>query len=84
MRTSQDYSKSGSAENTITLGLNICAQNIRITYENNIPWGNSRLPNIWIRRNYDYTGLNICTQDMKVTYENDIPGGQIKITEIPS
>ena len=43
MRTNQDYSKSGSAENTITLGLNICAQNMRITYENDIPWGQTKI-----------------------------------------
>jgi hypothetical protein len=34
----QDYSKSGFTENTITLGVNTCTQNIKITYENGIPW----------------------------------------------
>ena len=40
-----------------------------------------RLPNIWIRRNYDYAALDICTQNIKVTYENNIPWGQTKITQ---
>jgi hypothetical protein len=43
MGANQDYSKSGFAENTITLGVNICTQNIRITYENDIPWGQIKL-----------------------------------------
>ena len=81
MGTSRDYTKSGFTHNKITLGLNICTQNMKITYENDIPWGRSRLPNIWIRRNYDYTGLNICTQNIKVTHGNNVPRGHIKITQ---
>ena len=39
----QDYSKSGFTENTITLGVNTCTQNIKITYENGIPWGQTKI-----------------------------------------
>ena len=43
MGTYQDYSKSGFTENTITLGLNMFTQNIRITYENDIPCGQIKI-----------------------------------------
>ena len=43
MTADQDYSKSGFAENTITLGVNMCTHNIKITYENDIPCGQIRI-----------------------------------------
>ena len=43
MGANQDDPKSGFAENTITLGLTIFTQNIRITYGNNIPWGQIKI-----------------------------------------
>ena len=55
-RSNQDYSKSGFARKHITPGPNILIQNIKVTYDNDIPWGGSRLLKIWIRRKYDYTG----------------------------
>ena len=42
----QDYRNSELAENTITLGLNTCGQNIRITYENDIPAGQIKITEI--------------------------------------
>jgi hypothetical protein len=39
MWTDQNYAKSGFALKNITLGLNICTLNIKITYENDIPLG---------------------------------------------
>ena len=42
----------------------------------------SRLPNIWIRRKYDFTlGHHNFTQNILITYGNDIPWGQIAITQ---
>ena len=46
MGTNQDYSKTGFAENTNTLGLSICTQNMRITYENDFPWGQIKITQI--------------------------------------
>ena len=39
----QDYSKSGFAKNTNTLGVNTWKQNIKITYENGIPLGQTKI-----------------------------------------
>ena len=47
MGTSQDYPTSGFAENTITPGLHNFAQNIRITYENDTPWGQIKITRDW-------------------------------------
>ena len=41
--TDQDYQKSAFAEITITLDRDICGQNIRITYENEIPGGQNKI-----------------------------------------
>jgi hypothetical protein len=43
MGAGQDYSKSGIAENKITLGLNVCTHNIRVPYENDTPWGQTEI-----------------------------------------
>ena len=43
MKTNQDYSRLGFLENTSTLGLGVCAQNMRITFGNNIPWGQIKI-----------------------------------------
>ena len=43
METDQDYSKSGPAEKTITLYLNIFTQNMRATHGNNIPRGHIKI-----------------------------------------
>ena len=83
MWTDQDYAKSGFALNNITLGLNICTLNIKVTYENDIPLGQM----IKITQNLDSQGNNIildynmCTQNIWITHENYIPWGQIKITQ---
>ena len=41
--TRRDYSKSRFAENKITWGLIIFTQNMNITYENDIPWGQIKI-----------------------------------------
>ena len=43
MSTHQDYLNCGFAENTIALGRNICTQNIGVTYEYDIPWGQIKI-----------------------------------------
>ena len=61
--TNQDYSKTGFAENTNTLGLSICTQNMRITYENDFPWGQIKITQILDSQKITFTlGVNICTQ----------------------
>ena len=63
MGTNQDYSKTGFAENTNTLGLNICTQNMRITYENDFPWGQIKITQILDSQKITFTlGVSICTQ----------------------
>ena len=43
MATDQDNSKCGILEHTITLGLNMCVQNMMIAYGNDIPWGQIKI-----------------------------------------
>jgi hypothetical protein len=80
MATNQDRLNSGILKHKITLGLNICTRNMRFAYGNGIPWGKSKLPNIWIRGKYITLGHHIYTQNIWVTCENNILRGQIVIT----
>ena len=50
MGTNHDYSKSGIAENAITMGVNICTHHIRVTYENDIPRGEIKITQnlVWL------------------------------------
>ena len=63
------------------MGLNICGQNIRITYENDIP-----VEQIKINKNKHSQKIQLhwalyLRSEYKDTYENDMPGRQIKINK---
>ena len=78
----QDYLEAGFTENTITLGLDICTQNIKITNGSDIHGASQDYLKTGFAENMNTLGLNIYTQNMRITYENDFPWGQIKITRI--
>ena len=81
MGTDQDYSKTGFAENTNTLGLNVCTQSMRIIYENDFTWGHIKITQILDSQKIITLGLNICTQIKRLRIKFVYSVGTIQITQ---
>ena len=83
MGTDQDYSKSGPAENTITLDLNIFTQNMKATHGNDIPPGHIKITqNLESQKMQLQLASRFVPGTWGVTYENDILRGKSRLLKI--